>query len=164
MEEMNIAQKLIKGSAEIDRMKSDIGQLAGILSGYLAKINARLPERADKVGKRREGLRFSHGTEEWIGDDFCYVVENGNTHLKRDGKMMFASKRISLVIKEHKSKLSADEASLAKEIIIGVMSSKYHLSEKDFFIKSTMGTFADHYHVHAYVPPFSDDGIIIPAG
>ena len=98
------------------------------------------------------------------GDDFCYVVENGNSHLKRDGKMMFASKRISLVIKEHKSKLSADEASLAKEIIIGVMSSKYHLSEKDFFIKSTMGTFADHYHVHAYVPPFSDDGIIIPAG
>ena len=64
MEEMTTAQKLIKGSAELDRMKSEIELLAGIVIGSLAKIRAELPERKEKFG--REGLRFKVGENDWI--------------------------------------------------------------------------------------------------
>ena len=95
-------------------------------------------------------------------DNFCYIIENGNTHLKENNHLKFAKKRISLVIKEHKSKLNKKERYLADSILITFMTKKFGLKQgKDYFIKCTMGTYSKHYHTHAYIFPFSDKGKII---
>jgi hypothetical protein len=63
-QEMNIAQKLLKGSAEIDRMRLEIDQLISLLIGYLTRVNPLLPGRTDPLD--RSGVRFNHGIETWI--------------------------------------------------------------------------------------------------
>lgn len=66
MGQMNIAQQLLKGSAEIDRMRTEIDQIIAMMIGYLNKSDAsfRLPVRTSPLD--RSGLRFNHGVETWI--------------------------------------------------------------------------------------------------
>ena len=66
MEEMNIAQKLIKGSAKIDRMRSEVEQLVRIMIGYLSKMEANLPERRNERDRERPLIRFQHEYEAWV--------------------------------------------------------------------------------------------------
>jgi len=71
-------------------------------------------------------------------DEFCYVVENGN----RDG----ADRRVSLVVKQHISNVPDSVRQKAEEILLGIVGDSYGLE-----IKRTMGTYPEHYHLHAYV-------------
>ena len=64
MEEMNIVQKLLKGSAEIDRMMSEIDQIVALLIGYLSKVEEVMPTRTKVFD--RSGHKFNHGDETWM--------------------------------------------------------------------------------------------------
>lgn len=95
-------------------------------------------------------------------DDFCYIVENGNTHLKEGDKLKFAKRRISLILREHRSILSKDELDKLETFLKNFILKNFQLEYGvNYFIKCTMGTYSDHYHTHAYILPFSEDGIII---
>jgi len=94
-------------------------------------------------------------------DDYCYIVENGNTHLRIRKKVFFAKRRISFNIKQHKQKISSREMMRVKQVFSSFLwnSFQWKLGE-DYFLQVTMGTYKDHFHIHAYVPPFTDRGII----
>ncbi len=66
--ETNIVQQLLKGSAEIDRMRSEIDQIIAMMIGYLTKIRPEI--RGDLPGRKHEldrsGFRFNHHDETWI--------------------------------------------------------------------------------------------------
>lgn len=95
-------------------------------------------------------------------DRFCYIVDNGNTHINMDGKLVFAKKRISLIIKKHVKRLGATELARAESTLINVIRKKFKLTkDKNFFLRTTMGTYPDHFHIHAYVLPFKKTGRII---
>lgn len=66
MEQTNIVQKLLKGSAEIDRMRLEIDQLISLIIGYINQIRGGLdlPGRLGSLG--RQGVRFESGMETWI--------------------------------------------------------------------------------------------------
>ncbi len=77
-------------------------------------------------------------------DRFYYIVENGNP----DGY----ARRISLVIVPHGIASPLTEQ-VAVRILREYITSKLHISNADYFIKKTMKTHPDHFHIHAYVLP-----------
>src|SRR3989344_756487 len=84
-------------------------------------------------------------------DDFCFIVKNGNSHLKENGKLRYAKKRMSLVINEHKPMLTEAEQARANSTLKSFMSDGLGLKfGEDYFIKPTMGTYPSRYHVHVY--------------
>lgn len=92
-------------------------------------------------------------------DSFCYIVENGNTCLLINDITMFARKRITLILKEHKGCISNKEQVLVNSTLTNFMSTEFKLNEEiDYFLKITMNTYQDHYHIHAYVLPLTDKG------
>lgn len=95
-------------------------------------------------------------------DGYCYIVENGNTHLSENGKLVFAKKRFSFTLKDHRNHLEGEELENVYDMLRSVLKIKFDLEpERDYFIRTTMGSYPDHFHTHAYVPPFSDEGEII---
>ncbi len=95
-------------------------------------------------------------------DDFCYIVNNGGTHLKDGDNKRFAKKRISLVLREHTSQPSDKECRRAESALRDFMTNHLKLvDEKEYFLRRTMNTYPDHYHLHAYIFPWSDTGAII---
>lgn len=77
-------------------------------------------------------------------DQFCYIVENGNTDSY--------TKRITLVIVPHAiASPMIERIALCK--LRKYVASTLHISHADFFIKKTMRTYPDHFHIHAYVLP-----------
>lgn len=90
-------------------------------------------------------------------DSFCHIVDNGTTNLDINGKIVFAKKRFSLVINKHKKHLTEKERSLVYSTLTDFMRRKFKLKENsDYFLKVTMNTYPNHYHLHAYIPPFTD--------
>lgn len=73
-----------------------------------------------------------------------YIVENGNN----DGY----AKRISLTRIEHKVPNHNEECSLVA-VLRGYVMGYLHIRPDSFFIKKTMRTYPDHFHIHAYVFP-----------
>ncbi|MBL4644588.1 MAG: hypothetical protein JKX80_01850 [Candidatus Pacebacteria bacterium] len=95
-------------------------------------------------------------------DAFCYIVDNGNTHLKKESILMFAEKRLSLIVKKHVTSLTEQETRQAHNTLEQLIRNLYgeEKLEQSVF-KCTMGTYSDHFHTHAYFPPFSKKGEII---
>ncbi len=75
-------------------------------------------------------------------DESCYIVDNGNT----DGY----TRRISLTIKPHFAGTDMTFRIASYNLIqflntIGI--------GDGYFIKKTMNTYPDHFHIHAYILP-----------
>lgn len=95
-------------------------------------------------------------------DKSCYIIDNKNTNLKIKDKLKFAKRRFSLIVKEHKKDLTKNEERIITSKFSKFLWKMFGLKEKrDYFFKVTMGTYPYHYHIHAYIPPFSDKGKII---
>ena len=85
-------------------------------------------------------------------DGFCYIVENGNRHLVAGDSVFDGKKRYSLTVKEHISR--PKDGKLIKKVFLEFLRDRLHLENGEYVICETMGTYPDHYHVHAYVLPF----------
>lgn len=66
--ETNIVQKLLKGSAEIDRMRSEIDKTISLLIGFLMKVEPMsanpMPVRTSPLD--RSGFKFNYDVETWM--------------------------------------------------------------------------------------------------
>lgn len=89
-----------------------------------------------------------------------YIVENGNQHLRINGGLIFAKRRISLTLKEHKGKINKTQLRKLINILIRFLESQNLTHGIDFFILKTGTTYPDHFHIHAYVLPLSHENIL----
>lgn len=78
-------------------------------------------------------------------DDFCQIVENGDT----DGY----SRRISLAIRRHIADPKAGVEGKAVVVLRNYLTKVEYLDGASFFIRKTMRTYPDHFHIHAYILP-----------
>lgn len=60
-----IIAQLLRGSAEIDRMKKEIDQIVWMLVGYLNQLDLVRPEKEEGFDENLE-LHFEKGVERWI--------------------------------------------------------------------------------------------------
>jgi len=78
-------------------------------------------------------------------DSFCYIVDNGDT----DGY----ARRISLTLNQHGGMVTPSIERLAVYRLREYVTTTLHIPSADFFIKKTMRTYPDHFHIHAYILP-----------
>ncbi len=99
------------------------------------------------------------GREELLYEDlFCYIVENHNLAIDIDNNIKYASGRKCLVLKDHKRNLSFYEEQIVHMKLKAFMSENFDLEEgKDYFMRTTMRTFSDHYHTHAILYPLTNE-------
>lgn len=93
-------------------------------------------------------------------DKNFHIIDNGNTHLREGNIIKFAKRRITLILNKHQGHLTISEMSLAKSKLTKVLK-KLGYNPNEYFFKATMGTYPNHFHIHAYIPPFSDEGKIL---
>lgn len=63
-------------------------------------------------------------------DSFCYLVENGNTHLIIKDEISFASKRVTFILNEHRETLSQKEDAQANAYLNKIMQTFYGLKRR----------------------------------
>ncbi len=104
-----------------------------------------IPAVAEKVNRKCDLCSrctdLTNGDFLLYQDDFCYIVINGNT----DG----CAKRISLVTIAH-IKGDAYTEKRSRAILSEYVKS---MGITEFFIRKTMRSYPDHFHIHAYVLP-----------
>ena len=88
-------------------------------------------------------------------DSYCYIIKNGNTHLIKSDGIRFARMRLSFTLRRHSSDISQDEEEYVRTIFSSFITECMHAHEgRDFIFAITMGTYPQHWHIHAYFPPW----------
>jgi hypothetical protein len=107
---------------------------------------------------------FKSGQDVILNEDEEHIISNnGNTHLRVGNSLIFAKKRITITIKEHKKVLSSKETKKIKEKLDKFLKEEMGLVKgEDYFLKITMGNYPDHFHLHAYIFPLTDKGEVNP--
>ncbi|MBI2584153.1 MAG: hypothetical protein HYW25_05780 [Candidatus Aenigmarchaeota archaeon] len=98
------------------------------------------------------------GREELLYEDpFCYIVENHHLEIDTDNGTRYARARKCVVLKDHGRQPSPDQEEAAQRRLKTFLGEQGLEEGRDYFIRTTMRTFPEHYHSHAIIYPLTDE-------